>query len=67
MDKFESMEEALADICQHIYVMDKEEEFNQSAKPVYDPTQHVILNRMWVQKLFSLRYTAIASFPALKL
>jgi hypothetical protein len=67
MENYNSPEAALSEICRAIYALDKEEEFNASTKPGFDPDEHVILTKAMVVDLFKMRYKAISTFPNLKL
>ena len=65
MDKYNSVEDALREICRNIYILDKEAEFNESTKPVFNASKHVILTKTQVEELFSLRNKATRSFTNL--
>ena len=67
MEKYNSPEEALSEICRAIYALDKEEEFNASAKPEFDANKHAALTKAMMEDLFKKRYKAQSSFPDLNL
>jgi hypothetical protein len=67
MEKYNSPEDALCEICRAIYALDKEEEFNACTKPEFDPNKHIILTKAMVEDLFKRRYKAQSSFPGLSL
>jgi hypothetical protein len=67
MNKYNSTEEALGDICRAIYILNKEAEFNASKTPEFNPNKHVILNKAMVEELCTKRDIAKSSFVNLEL